>query len=1176
MSAAAPAAHGQTAGDTDPRVTVSHSSVPVKTVMDNIEKQTGFVFFYNNRLVDVQQRASLKVSNRPLSEALKQLFDATGISFRVMGKQIALFPSNADEKTVSEVVEQAQTAAARQTPATRQQQQRIAAYKVKGVVTDAETGAPLSFATILVKGTNTYAIADVNGRYSLDINTAGAVLSIMSLGYESEEVAVNNRTTLNIALRPRVTAIDEVVVTGFQTISKERATGAYDIMKSDLVERSHSSDLSTALVGASAGLRGTENEDGSFEFIIRGMTTLGTNYAPLVVVDGFPVENGFRDINPNDVESITVLKDAAAASIWGARSANGVIVVVTKKSGRRDKLTIEAGMSFRFGEKLDLSTILTTASSEDQVAYERMAYEKGWIKPVEDNFNTLFSGYSLGKELLYKYDKGLIDKAALDAGLAELSSRNNRRQIKDLMLENPLLQQYNLSISGGNDRTRNYASVMYENAVGNVVRNNTERWRMNFSNTTSIYKWLDFSIGANLHLVKQNTSGPSIGDLRNLMPYEMILNPDGSYAEQVKVNKEQLEKVDLDGLPYSDLSYNLLREVRGREFTEEQFNTRVQAGFLFKIAEGLSFDTKFQYELNKSETDKIYSEDTYYVRQRVNEFVKYDLVNKVVEEQYIPSGGIRQTSNSQGENYSWRNQLNFMRTFGLKHEVNAIAGFEVSQNHRTGKVHPWVYGYNPDRNSSAPILNGGDVTTITGSSRRVDGVAIEKMFVYRKDRFVSVYGNASYTFDGRYSVSGSIRSDASNIISDKASYRWAPLWSVGGLWNVSNEAFMDASTRWLDRLSLRVTYGFNGNVDTSTSHKTLVNMSTVPSSMTGGFTTEISNIGNKFLRWEKTGTANVGVDFSFFSGKLSGSVDVYSKQGRDLIARIGLTGVSGSPGKQQKMNSAKMSNKGIETAIGANFRIAPRVHFTTNVTYAYNKNKITDLKHPIYTANSYFLDGNFIEGYAYGSVWAYEYLGMKDGIAYVKGPGDTEISMDDTSVIFAAEGQEVLKYMGTTIAPHTLGWQGTLNLWGVNVSFLLTGQFGGKFRAPTFGYQISNSGNSPTSYFIREVFEGSDRVPSWPPADRELTSWTWGDYTGKLNTVVESSSYLKLREITVDYRLPQNWIRPLGFESVKVFGQVRNLGTLWVENSYGYDPDWLPGQMKPATTYLLGVTINFK
>ena len=1160
--------------DTEPRVTLSGSNVTIKSLISEIEKQTGYVFFCNTMLIDIQKKVSVKMSNLRLSDALKQLLEPNEISFRQMGKQIALFPMNADEQTVTQVIEQAQAAALLQhDEQTTQHQTQIRSHTVEGTVFDAETGMPLPFTTIQIKGSNLYTFADANGQYAIAVHANSDILIPIMLGYEGVEIAVNNRTNVPISLRPSSLLIKDVVVTGFQSISRERATGAYHIVKSDIVARSHSSNLSTALVGSTAGMQGKENEDGTFDFLIRGMTTLGANYAPLVVVDGFPVVNGFQDINPNDVESVTVLRDAAAASIWGARSANGVIVVVTKKGGRQDRLKMEANISFRFGEKIDLSTVLTTASSEDQVAFEKLAFEKGWITPVEDNFVALFSGYSLGKELLYKYDKGVIGLSELNSGLAELSARNNRKQIKDMLLENPLLQQYNLAISSGSDRTRNYASFMYENAIGSVIRNQTDQWRINFNNTTTVYKWLDFSVATSLNFVKKRTSGPTISEIAALQPYEMLLNSDGSYGENVTLNKEQLGKIDLDKLPYNDMDYNLLREVRARELSSTEFNTRIQAGLLFKIIEGLSIETKFQYELNKLDTDNWYKEDSYYVRAMINRYAAYDLINQSVTEQHIPSGDIRQSYNTQNENYSWRNQINLNRTFALKHNLTAIAGFEVTQNRLTGKIDPWVYGYNADQNSSAPILNAGDVATITGTNGRISGTS--STFNYRNDRFVSVYGNLSYTFDSRYTISGSIRSDASNIISDVASYRWAPLWSVGGLWNMTNEEFV-STIKWINRLGVRITYGFNGNVDTSTSHKTLVSMSSTPSTITGAYTTTIANIGNPFLRWEKTGTANLGVDFSLFRDMFFGSIDVYSKQGRDIIANIGLPGVLGALGKQQRMNSAKMSNKGIEAALGTTFRMAERIYFQTNVTYAYNKNKITDLKHPIYTANSYFLSGNYIEGFPYGSVWAYEYLGMIEGIPYVKGPKETKISMDDTSVIYASEGAEILKYMGTTVAPHTLGWQGSLHAYGINVSFLLTGQFGGKFRAPVFGYQIFKDGNAPVPFFIRDVFEGSDKVPSWPPADRPMTQPSWYSYTSRLNTVVESSSCLKLREITVDYFLPQRWIRLFAFESMKIFGQARNLGTLWVKNSYGYDPDWLPGTMKPATTYLFGVTINFK
>lgn len=255
--------------------------------------------------------------------------------------------------------------------------------------------------------------------------------------------------------------LDGALVTGYTTLSRERATGSFNRVGSEVIAQRRASDLSSALLGTVAGMQGKENTDGTINYIIRGTTSLYADAAPLVVVDGFPVANGFRDVNPNDVENITILKDAAASSIWGARSANGVIVITTKKaklggSGQSKNVNINVNAMLKIGDKLDLGTVLTTASSEDHVFYEKLAFDNNWISGsgYVDNFTASIvnSPLTLVSEQLYAHKRGRITEAELNARLDELSKTNNRQQIKDHLLQRPILQQSGYTGSNESDK----------------------------------------------------------------------------------------------------------------------------------------------------------------------------------------------------------------------------------------------------------------------------------------------------------------------------------------------------------------------------------------------------------------------------------------------------------------------------------------------------------------------------------------------------------------------------------------------------------------------------------------------------------------------------------------------------------------------------------------------------
>jgi hypothetical protein len=336
-------------------------------------------------------------------------------------------------------------------------------------------------------------------------------------------------------------------------------------------------------------------------------------------------------------------------------------------------------------------------------------------------------------------------------------------------------------------------------------------------------------------------------------------------------------------------------------------------------------------------------------------------------------------------------------------------------------------------------------------------------------------------------------------------------------------------------------------------------------------------MGNKTLRWEKTNTFNIGFDFAAFKNVLFGSVDFYHKKGTDIIGTITLPSVVGAT--SQKLNNAETLNRGIEIELGVNSKITDKIAFSTKVTYAYNHNEVTKLFYPSISGYDMLSGGangyGFVEGYPANAMWAYNYLGMEEGIPYVEGIDGAKVSFSDVSLHNRGLGLQYLQYMGPIIDPHTLGWLGSFHGYGFNFSVLLTGKFGGHFRNPTFNYNMVGTGKNIVPMFIEEVFNGSGNVPDLP-LPNTASAYLWDRYTPNLGTMVESSSFIKLKEITLEYILPRKWIDAVGLGAVKMYAQVRNLGCLWVANSRGYDPEWIPGSLQPSTSYAFGLNINFK
>ena len=1161
-------------------VTLSGKNLTLEQVFAAIEKQTDYVVFSKKEVFRDAKPVSLSIQNMPLAKLLEGLLKDQPLTFRIVGKNIILSRKHSPENLSPEQPVQQQ---------------------VTGRITDS-LGVPLERVSVRLLPGKKGAFTDASGAFVIpEVEPGNYRLEISMVGYQTiaKNITVTGNTPLALGimtLRSTSYALEAVSVTystGYETISKERATGAFSAVSNDMLQKRPVSNISTALQGLVAGMQGKENEDGSVNFLIRGNSSLYANQSPLVVVDGFPISGSdFSDINPNDIESITVLKDAAAASIWGARSANGVIVVITKKGKGANKLKIEANAFTRISRMTDLNQVLTQANSADQVAYEHKAFDNNWtFFPYSGSFYDITNSLTLAQELLYANRGGKISTAEMNAGLDRLSKINNRSQIEDQLMQHAILNQYNVNFQAGSEKSKTYASVLYEKSKGSCIKNGYNRFNLNLNNDFKIAKFLTFYIGANIQYKKQESSGATLAEIQGLSPYEMLLNPDGSYATNLNgFNREQLSQIPADKFPYADWSYNLLQEVRGRSLSKEDLSARIQAGLNIRLPKGFSFDSKFQYERARTDYSDYYDQSTHYVRSRVNSMTEYNPSTKTIGRSFIPKGGIlkprsfldlltymtKDISTQNLESYLVRNQFNYDKEINNKHSITAIAGMELSQYTTTGQGNPYAYGYSPDKlQATVPPYGYGNslnyLSDFTGYPAIIPGGT--PSFTWERDKYVSYYANASYTYDRKYTLSGSIRSDASNFITDNPKLRWSPLWSLGAKWNIMNENFMNGN-HLLDRLEMRLTYGKNGNVERSTSTKALLAVGSNLNATTNTITATIADNGNPNLRWEKTTTTNLGFDFSILKNKVFGSIDLYNKVGKGIVGRIALPAATGTAA--QKFNNAGIINRGVEVSLGTDVGIGHTgIHYATNVTYAYNYNRVNDLFYPsLFVA--WILGGEFVQGRPVDPIYSLTYLGMTDGVPMAAGLKGQPQSFNSTALTANSNGLSILNYEGAGTPPHTLGWVNSFGFHNFTLTAIFTGKFGGVYRNPTFNYGTATVGSGKTfvNRFVNDVLAGNPNIPGFAKPN-ETKLYLWERYTPYLSSLVESSSYVECKELTLQYALPQSLVKAIHFAGIKAFVQTRDLGLIWKANKKGYNPDWLPGTNRPVQSYTFGANIQF-
>lgn len=1158
-------------------VTFTLTKVGVKEFLAEMKKQTGLDFVCSSELIRQLPLVTVSVKDvsaeRVLGDVLKQL----GCKYTINGSIVTI--THRDQKGRTRHIE--------------------------GVVRD-DQGEPLPGAVVRVKDKGIQTVTDNTGHYVINAPTTVCQLEYAYLGMQTH-TSDFAQGTVDIKQNIRMISdnrLNEVVVTGYQTISKERATGSFTILKHNDIEKRHTGNLSLALDGLVAGMQSVDDGRGGKTFTIRGTSTMNADYTPLVVIDGFPVMdnpssgastnpnlNALERINPKDIESITFLKDAAAASIWGARSANGVIVITTKKGQKDGQWTVEGSTQLTIAKKQNVHQLTNLASASQTINYEKWLFEKSMISsPYSRNITNLYSGLTKSQLLLYQgYNWGTMDMAEMNRQLADLASLDNTKQIRDNLLQRPLQSMTNVALSGGIGQWGTRFSVEFIHEKGDFLGSRNNQWKMDWQNEYQINKYVSLNLGLNLVNDNRHSSQIGISNLSILSPYEMLLNSDGSYACHFhgSYNSDVLNMFDWSGFTYHNMNYNLLQEARSRRQRVNNTQFRLQAGLQVNIIDGLRFNSKFQFESSRYTQKRTNDEESFYTRYYVNYYTPGDMDGNALGISAVPAGDL--VINGKGKNRSnlFRNDLTFDKVLGEKHAINAVIGNEISNYYYESWTNPYLWGVTATNGGT--VGQEGYVDTMDGSQSSIMGVPQNgKEHVYdswNHNRFVSFYGNVAYMFDDRYGVSFSARSDASNLITSKPKYRWSPLWSVGAIWNLANESWL-SKTDLVNRLTLRLTYGQNGNAATASSAHTTVSISSSSvDEWTGQYPGSIYDYGNPTLRWEKTAITNIGLDFALLNNHLFGSVDVYNKKSTDVLGSVNIAAVNGT--SSASFNNAELTNKGIELSLGAQGAIGDFT-LSGNLTYSYNKNEVTKLYTEINNVSD-FLNSDYIPGYAMSPIFTFEYGGLNNGVPCVLDTEGNKYSINDES-LFYLPWKSLLHYQGTTIAPHTAGLNFTVQWKTISLSAYMNGRFGGKMTMPQFNYNYITSWGEKSNVLaqVGDLMDSSGSVITTPTnmlplptvdddgTPISLMSYSaWSVYPRSLNMAVEDASYIYLSEIDLNYQLPHKWLTGLWLKDVSVFGKLENVGLIWAANSKNYHPDYLPGSYRPELTCTIGASIKF-
>ena len=1133
-------------GYTQQKVSLSMADVTLEQILKELKRQTGLRFFYSVEKVRNEQKKVVNIKNKILEDALQNVLSGTGLTFTIMNDVVVI----KDEVVV---------------PKNKKDDEK---KMVKGVVKD-KNGQVLPGVTVLIKGTQSGVATNVNGEFEILVgDNPNVVLQFSFIGMAPQERTVGVGEQITVVLEAMTADLSEVVVTGYQTLSKERSPGSFSVVTPRDMSGKLQTNIMDRLEGLVAGLISYKKD-----MQIRGISTINGVKKPLYVVDGVPYEGTLEALNPSDIINVTVLKDATAASIYGARSANGVIVITTRQ-GISGKIKVNYNGSIKFTPLPDRDYLNLMSSSElvdFQVDMFRAYHQPVGSVDVKRADSPIY-------QALYQNEAGVLSDTDLTTELNKYRQLDNYDQIvNEFLRKRKITHQHNLSMYGGSDLYQYMLSLNYLGDSPYERAQYTERIGFNLKNTLRLTPWLKADIGIIGSEVKEDYKNGILGmDMLNggIASYYMLRDEQNNPMQYYK-EKSQLEIERLISLGLLDQSYYPVNELDKGEYYKKDQYINLNIGLNIKLLEDLSVDLRYQTEKGNTYTKQYYTKDSWYVKNMVNNATK---MKEGTPSYNIPLGGQLKEINEHFNSFTMRVQINFNRIFAEQHEVSVLAGAERRKVIRESSGQ-YKVGYD-DHNLTYKYINESDLLRPIYNTESPNGSFYFNVdrppFTNVEDRYVSFYGNASYTFNRRISASASIRIDQSNLFGTDPKYQYRPLWSAG-LSYLILENYGD----WLNRLSIRATYGISGNISKQSGPYLIAKSWNYG----GNFLinenyTYISTPPNSGLRWEKTKVTNLGVDFSLLKNRLSGSIEYYNKNTSDLLGSRGADPTNGWA--NIVMNYGNMCNRGVEVSLRSKNVIDNDFKWNSNFIFAYNKNKITNIKSQQNSAGSYLVDLQTREGYPINALFSVRYAGLDEEgnpSAYNK-KGDivksiTELTKDD------------LVYSGTNVPRYNAALTNTFSYKGIELSFMFVYYGGHVLRDVEAGMYLSG----PNTVYMTNL--DRDYLNYWkkPEDSRDIHMHPAHCYNvdsdieilwQSADVHVKKGDFIKLRDLTLGYSLPQEWVRYCRLQNVKLDFQIQNVWR-WAANGKKLDPEeWRGdnvyslsrGNLVP-TTYTLGLTVNF-
>ena len=1063
---------------------------------------------------------------------------------------------------------------------------------IRGRILDS-LGTPLPGVSVTVRGSKRGTVTNNSGDFVLNGVPPGATLVISNIGYQTREVRLAaGQTAVSVDLLQEAGTLTDVIVTGFQRIEKSKFTGAAVKLNADQIKTDGITDISRMLEGRAAGVA-IQNISGTYgsapKIRIRGATSITGDNKPLWVIDGVVLEDivnisndqlssgdpntllgsAVAGLNPNDIESFDILKDAAATALYGARAMNGVIVITTKRGATGTPRISYVG---NFGIQLKPTyNSYDIMNSANQLSVYAELERKGSL-----DFNSIANRSDAGiygkmADLIRTVDPVTGKFALENTPEARAAFLMGYQKVNtdwfDVLFRNALTQEHSLSFSHGTDKAQSYFSTSYYNDQGWTIADKVKRYTANIRNTYNLSDRLTagFKVAAS---VRQQQAPGTISRISNPVEgsydRDFDINPFSYALNTSRVLTAYDQNGDLEYFRRNYTRFNIIDEVRNNYIKLNLMDINLTGDAAYKITPWLTYNfigairyvktTKEHQITENSNQANAYRAAPNSTIANANRFLYRDPDDPEAQPVVVlPYGGFYNRQEDELKNYTFRNTLSANRTIREFHQVQGLIGQEVKYSDRQN-ANNTGFGYQYE-NGGVPFVDYRIMKQFIENSLQYYGMGNEY------ERFVGYFGNLSYTYNKKYVVEGTLRRDGSNRLGRSEKARWLNSWTVAARWNIAQEGFIQNISS-ISYLTLRGSYGLNANYGNATNSLAVLRtkLTNRPYLNDRQLAIDIENLENADLTWEKKYEANIGVDLGLWKNRLNISVDAYQRKSLDLINLIRTSGIGGELTKAA--NYADLKSQGIEFSIGGKPYSTQNFSWQTNFTFGYNTNEITRAENFPLVFDLVIPEGGAKKGYPVRGLFSIPFAGLNElGVPTFKSDkGDTS-----SAVFLQSDKTDFLKYEGPVDPTIVGGFTNTLTYKNISLNFHISYQAGNKIRLnPVFRDGYSDLDALPNEFRNRWVLPGDEKVTIIPSitdayASQDLNNanaYAYNNYNYSTVRIVDGS-FVRLKSVQLQYTLPVKVIDGTPFKTVSVNVVGNNLWLIYSDpDLHGQDPEF--------------------